>query len=70
MKNKLIQKLLTLHVAIIPACCFAQAPGPGEGGADAVPFDDNMNLLFLVVGIAFALMIMVKQLRKKDVAGK
>ena len=64
MKNKFIQKLATLLIATIPVCCFAQAPGPGNGGADAVPFDDNMNLLFLAVGIVFAVIITAKNFRK------
>jgi hypothetical protein len=69
MKNKLIQYLVIVLVVIIPIVSFGQPSGPGPG-SEAVPFDDNMNLLFLVSGIAFALMITIKQLQKKQVAGK
>jgi len=73
MKRKAIQFLVMLLVLVIPAISFAQTPpGPGDGGgpADAVPFDDTMNLVFLVAGIAFAVLITVKQLRSKAVTSK
>ena len=70
MKRKATQILVLLLVWVVPAISFAQPPGPGPGGAEGVPFDDNMNLLFLVVGIAFAVLVTVKQLRKKVAASK
>ena len=74
MKRKAIQFLVMLLVLVIPAISFAQTspPDPGNGGgpADAVPFDDTMNLVFLVAGIAFAVLITVKQLRSKAVTSK
>lgn len=73
MKRKAIQFLVMLLVLVIPAISFAQSPpGPGDGGgpADAVPFDDNMNLLFLVAGIAFAVLVTIKQLRSKAATSK
>jgi hypothetical protein len=57
-------------VITAPIVSFGQTPGPEQGGAEGVPFDDNMNLLFLVAGIAFAVMITVKKLRKKEVTIK
>jgi hypothetical protein len=44
-----------------------EAPG-GESGA--VPFDDNMNLVFLAVGLVFAAVIIGKQMRKNGVVHK
>ena len=41
---------------------------PGPGGNPDVPFDDNMNLGFLVVGIVFAFVVYRKSLMKKPVA--
>ena len=72
MKRKAIQFLVMLLVLVIPAISFGQPPGPGDGGgpADAVPFDDNMNLLFLVAGIAFAVLVTIKQLRSKAATSK
>jgi hypothetical protein len=67
MKRKAIQFLVMLLVLVIPAISFAQTPpGPGDGGgpADAVPFDDTMNLVFLVAGIAFAMIVVAKRLKE------
>jgi hypothetical protein len=38
---------------------------PGGTNPDAVPFDSNMNMIFLAAGILFAVFITVRQLRKK-----
>jgi len=68
MKRKAIQFLVMLLVLVIPAISFAQnpPPDPGNGGgpADAVPFDDTMNLVFLVAGIAFAMIVVAKRLKE------
>lgn len=41
-------------------------PGPpAEGTNPEVPFDSNMNMIFLAAGILFAVIITVRQLRKK-----
>ena len=64
MKRKANQILVLLLVMVVPAISLAQ-PGPGPGGPEGVPLDDNMNLLFLVVGIAFAAFVTIKQLRKR-----
>lgn len=65
MKRKANQILVLLLVWVVPAISFAQPPGPGPGGAEGVPFDDNMNLVFLVVGVAFAAFVTIKQWRKR-----
>ncbi len=62
--------MLLAFFMLSPVLAFSQGPGgPGDGPptGDAVPFDDNMNLLFLAVGIVFAGVVVVKQLqlRKK-----
>jgi hypothetical protein len=69
MKRKAIQLIILLLVSVVPAISFAQ-PGPGNGGPEGVPFDDNMNLVFLVAGIVFAVMVTIKQLRGKVAVAK
>ena len=74
MKRRANQIIVLLLVLVIPALSFGQTtdpvPGPPPGGGEGVPFDDNMNLVFLVVGIAFSVVITVKQLRNKVSANK
>ena len=67
MKRKANQILVMLLVWVIPAISLAQ-PGPGPGGPEGVPLDDNMNLVFLLVGVAFAAFVTIKQLRKRATA--
>ena len=68
MKRKANQILVMLLVWVVPAISFAQTPGPGPGGPEGVPLDDNMNLVFLLVGVAFAAFVTIKQLRKRATA--
>lgn len=42
----------------------------GEGGGAAVPFDDNMNLAFLAIGIVFAIFAIRKYINNKTVTNK
>lgn len=44
--------------------------GRGPGGNPDVPFDDNMNLLFLAGGIAFAFIAVRKKARLKAIPAK
>lgn len=69
-----ILMLMALFI-LSPFIGIAQAASPNGGlppgtEAGAVPFDDNMNLIFLVAGIAFAIMVTIKQLRNKVTASK
>ncbi len=66
-KKKLIQFFAAAFLMLIPAISFCQPPGPGDENPD-VPFDDNMNLIFLAAGIVFAVFIISKKLRKNAVA--
>jgi len=53
---------------IIPVATFAQTGGPGGGGGTPdVPFDEDMNKAFLVMGILFAGFVVYRKLRKKSV---
>ena len=58
-KRKLTVFLASAIVALLPLIVVAQdppAPGPDGGGGEPVdvPFDQSMNLLFLVAGVLFA----------------
>ena len=68
--------MLLAFLILSPVLAISQTGpgGPGNGGGpptgDAVPFDDHMNLVFLVVGVAFAAFVTIKQLRKRVTATK
>jgi hypothetical protein len=68
-----LTKAIVLSVAaILPAIGFCQPPGPGDGGGggnpDGVPFDANLNLVFLAAGLLFVSIVVVKQLKKRKTA--
>jgi hypothetical protein len=78
-KNKFMQikrvgqyGLLLLITLLINVMSFANppvppSPGGNSGGGsnpDSVPFDSHMNLMFLLAGVAFAL-ITIQQIQKK-----
>jgi hypothetical protein len=59
-----------LLCAPLVGICQALPNGDGgNGGLEdvAVPFDSNMNLMFLIVGIVFAVIITKKYFLKKSV---
>jgi hypothetical protein len=70
-KSKAIQFLVMLLLLVIPFISMVQTgleePPPGGEG---VTFEEKMNLIFIIVGIAFAVMITIKQLHKKTAASK
>lgn len=68
--KRLTQTLALVVLFLLPSMLFAQPIGPGPaggGGAPEVPFDDNMNIMFLVAGVLFAVVITVKKLRKRAI---
>lgn len=66
-KTKLIQFFAAVCLMIAPAISYCQPPDPTDENPD-VPFDDNMNLVFLAIGLLFAAVVIVKRLRKNAVA--
>ncbi|HMO62933.1 MAG TPA: hypothetical protein PKC39_08300 [Ferruginibacter sp.] len=58
--------LLLVCSIVLPAIGYSQPPGPedGEVGPD-VPFDSNMNLVFLVIGVLFATVIVWQELKRR-----
>lgn len=66
-KKKLIQFFALVCLMIVPAVGFCQPPDPVDGNPD-VPFDENMNLVFLAIGLLFAAVVIVRRLRKNAVA--
>lgn len=66
-KLRLVALFVIVNI-IIPVATFAQGPGgPGDGGSPEVPFDEDMNKAFLVMGILFAGFVVYRKLRKKSV---
>ena len=67
--NKLQKVAIIFLAVVVPTVGFGQPPGPGDAGAggnpDGVPFSDNMNLMFLAVGLVFAGIILKKNFYKK-----
>jgi hypothetical protein len=64
---KLMKSTLLLATALlaVPFLSHAQPGEPPAGGTPDVPFDSNLNLIFLAAGLAFAVFITVKQIKKK-----
>ncbi len=65
--TKVILSVLLIVSAPVVGFCQGGPGGPGGGGPD-VPFDDDMNIVFLVTGILFAAFVVFKKFRKKAVA--
>lgn len=51
---------------MLPLASICQV-GPAGGPEDAVPFDDNMNFIFLAAAIVFAMVITWKRAVAKKV---
>ncbi len=70
--DRLAQKKLSAVFAmfcfmLLPLAGICQPATPGGGlNPEAVPFDDNMNLIFLVAGVVFAMVVVVKQLKQQN----
>jgi hypothetical protein len=63
--NKALAKIFVLACMVIsPAVSFCQPPGPGDDSPD-VPFDSNMNLAFLALGLVFAAVIIGLEVKKR-----
>jgi hypothetical protein len=73
LSKRLISGIAMLCVLVIPAIGYSQSPpppGPGGNGGNpdsplGVPFDTNMNLAFLAVSIAFAVVVLKKIQKEK-----
>ena len=65
LKKRLTQVIVMAALLVTPLISICQPPPPDAAGNPEVPFDDNMNLFFLAAGIVFAVIITVKQLRKR-----
>ena len=69
-----LSKLFFIAMILLwPFCSISQNPanpitngGAPVGELAVVPFDENMTLLFLLAGLAFAVIVTVKQRRKQQ----
>ena len=66
LKKALTNVAVVAGLLVTPLIGICQPTPPNEGGGNPeVPFDSNMNMIFLAAGILFAVIITVRQLRKK-----
>lgn len=66
LKKTLTNAAVTVGLLVTPLIGICQPPPPNEGGGNPdVPFDSNMNMIFLAAGVLFAVIITVRQVRKK-----
>ncbi len=66
LKKRLTNLVVTFVLLVTPLIGICQPPPPNDTGTNPeVPFDNNMNLLFLAAGVLFAVIITVRQLRKR-----
>ena len=66
LKKKITSIAVTAALLVTPLIGICQPPPPNEGGGNPdVPFDSSMNMAFLAAGVLFAVIITVRQLRKK-----
>ena len=73
--NAVIKKispcLLTTCLLLLPLLSICQPPPPNEGGENPeVPFDSNMNLIFLSVAVFFAAYLTFKRAKAKKAIAK
>jgi hypothetical protein len=66
--STVFQKLLFLGISfsimLLPVTGFCQSAGQG-GTSDIEPFDNNMKLMFFMIGIAFVGVVMLSEYRNK-----
>lgn len=68
MKNKLTSLAIAGVLLVSPIIGISQ-PLPNDGGGiPEAPFDANMNMIFLVAGVLFAVLITVRHFQKRPAA--
>ena len=66
LQKRLTKVVVAAVLLLTPLIGICQPPPPNEGGGNPeVPFDSNMNMIFLAAGILFAVIITVRQIRKR-----
>jgi negative regulator of sigma E activity len=66
LKKALTNVAVSAALLATPLIGISQITPPNEGGGNPeVPFDSNMNMIFLAAGVLFAVIITVRQWRKK-----
>ena len=64
MQAKLTKLFAVLCVMLLPVVSYCQPPDPTDENPD-VPFDSNMNIMFLIIGVGFAAIIVFQEMRKR-----
>jgi hypothetical protein len=63
-----VKLLALLFVLAAPVLSYGQPPLPDDGGEPIgpdAPFDDKMSLVFLAIGVVFAAVIVMQEVRKR-----
>lgn len=70
MKNIKRLSLFAICSILLPVVSYCQVGPPPPGDVPDVPFDSNMNLVFLAAGVVFAAAVIARRLRKKNTVVK
>jgi len=71
LKNSISGLLLAALLLVSPLAGICQPPLPNEGGEiPEAPFDANMNMIFLVAGVLFAVFITIRHFQKRPAANR
>ena len=68
MKSSVVKLLAVLFVLAAPVLSYGQPPLPDDGGEPIgpdAPFDDKMSLVFLAIGVVFAAVIVMQEVKKR-----
>ena len=68
MKSKLTSFVLAGILLVSPLMGISQILPNEGGGIPEAPFDANMNMIFLVAGVLFAVFITVRHFQKRPAA--
>ncbi len=68
--QKRIATIMTILIVLASQFSFSQDPGGGpDGPPPAVPFDDYLNIILLVVGIVLTILVLKTRNLVKNIKG-
>jgi hypothetical protein len=69
-KDNLFRLTAAVVILLLPVISFSQVgppADPGENNNPEAPFDDNMNLAFLAIGLVLVAVVIYRRLQHKAV---